>query len=323
MPKKNYGDQFKEVFISKRMRSLEKFMQTLILDPMIKNSQILYDFLTIESEQEFNTKKAEYNKLHSPVYLNEIRSLTGEINLNISNESEIAFNNIKENANQNEHLLKKVSMAYKVLNEEMLAVSQRMREISQIWDQLFELATKYEDDNNVTDTYKVMTKLMNDWAESQKKQASLVSIDIREYFKFIKNEYRSLKVLVSKVDLHKNAYYNGEDRLFQKKEALFKKQDIAKWELDPNDLENKGDLTKDKEKCFTKMLPKETRHVKDLKQFYGYYLNSIISEHSRLKKINGKRHKSRVVTYSQSQSNIISDLHVTIADLVSYYNDFN
>lgn len=323
MPKKNFGDQFKEVFISKRMRSLEKFMQTLILDPMIKNSQILFDFLTIESEQEFNAKKAEYNKLRSPVYLNEIRSLTGEINLSISNERETAFNNIKENGNQNEQLLKRATMAYKLLNDEMLAVSQRMKEISQIWDQLYELANKYEDDNNVTDTYKVMTKLMNDWAESQKKQASLLSIDIREYFKFIKNEYRSIKALVSRVDLHKSAYYNGEDRLFQKKEYLYKKQDIVKWELDPNDLENKGDLYRDKDRCFTKMLPKETKHVKELKQFYGYFLNSIINEHSRLKKINGTNHKNSLITYSQSQSNIISDLHVTIADLISYYNDFN
>ena len=76
IPRKNYGDRFNELFISKRMRFLEKFMQGLAVDPLIRNSQILYDFLTTETEQEWNTKKANYNKLRAPVKLNEIKTIT-------------------------------------------------------------------------------------------------------------------------------------------------------------------------------------------------------------------------------------------------------
>ena len=81
IPRKNYGDRFNELFISKRMRFLEKFMQGLAVDPLIRNSQILYDFLTTENEQEWNTKKANYNKLRAPVKLNEIKTITGEMKL--------------------------------------------------------------------------------------------------------------------------------------------------------------------------------------------------------------------------------------------------
>ena len=42
--KKNYVDRFSEVLINKRMRSIEKFIQGLLIHPLIKNSQILYDF---------------------------------------------------------------------------------------------------------------------------------------------------------------------------------------------------------------------------------------------------------------------------------------
>ena len=52
IPRKIYGDRFNEFFISKRMRFLEKLMQGLAVDPLIRNSQILYDFLTTENEQE-------------------------------------------------------------------------------------------------------------------------------------------------------------------------------------------------------------------------------------------------------------------------------
>ena len=63
IPKKNYGNRFNEAFVSKRMRTLEKFLKSLTQDPLIRNSQILYDFLTIGNDEEFNKKKNEYTKM--------------------------------------------------------------------------------------------------------------------------------------------------------------------------------------------------------------------------------------------------------------------
>ena len=45
------------------IRGLEKFMQYLSLDPIIKNSQILYDFLSIEDYNQFTKKKKSMNTL--------------------------------------------------------------------------------------------------------------------------------------------------------------------------------------------------------------------------------------------------------------------
>ena len=50
-------DRFEESFLLKRMRTLEKFLSFLLEDPVIKVSQILYDFLSIEEEEKFNDKK--------------------------------------------------------------------------------------------------------------------------------------------------------------------------------------------------------------------------------------------------------------------------
>lgn len=321
MPKKNFGDQFKESFISKRMRSLEKFMQTLILDPILKSSPIVYDFLTIESEGDFNAKRNAYNKLHAPMHIREIKSITGEINIGISQDQETYFLNIKDNANTNEVLLKKISMAYKTLCDQMMSLSQQMKDISDLWTELYKISEEYVDNENIIDSYKVLSKLMIDWGESQKKQSTIVALDIREYFKFLKNEFRSMKFLISKVDLNKAAYYSGEERLAQKKEVLYKRGDITKWELDPNDLENKQELVTNKDSAVLKMLPRETKHVFELKLFYGYYLNQIIDEYQRIRDMNGKRHKERIFSYAQSHSSIIAELHVTLADLISYFTE--
>ena len=39
------------------MLSIEKFMNGLLIHPLIKNSQILFDFLSIKIEKDFNKKK--------------------------------------------------------------------------------------------------------------------------------------------------------------------------------------------------------------------------------------------------------------------------
>ena len=54
---KNAGDRFGDDFTKKRMRTLEKFLTFLIKDPLLKSSQIIYDFLSIKEEEFINKKK--------------------------------------------------------------------------------------------------------------------------------------------------------------------------------------------------------------------------------------------------------------------------
>jgi hypothetical protein len=67
------------------MRSLEKFLDALASNSLIKNSQIFLDFLSIEKESDFNSKKKGYAKLKSPSKLNEIKSIDGTVNKFVNN----------------------------------------------------------------------------------------------------------------------------------------------------------------------------------------------------------------------------------------------
>jgi hypothetical protein len=57
-------------------------MESLSANPIIKNSQIFFDFLTTEKESDFINKKKEYTKLKSPGKLSEIKNIEGEVNTN-------------------------------------------------------------------------------------------------------------------------------------------------------------------------------------------------------------------------------------------------
>jgi len=58
-PRKNKigSDKFGDAFLQKRMRTLEKFLNYLLMNPTIKYSQVFFDFISIENENDFNKKK--------------------------------------------------------------------------------------------------------------------------------------------------------------------------------------------------------------------------------------------------------------------------
>lgn len=60
------------------MRSLDKFLDSLALHPLIKNSHILQDFLQMP-ENDYNIKKKEYSKLKILTRVQDMKSLEGEV----------------------------------------------------------------------------------------------------------------------------------------------------------------------------------------------------------------------------------------------------
>ena len=312
--KKNFGDRFNECLIAKRTRSIEKFMEGILIHPLIKNNNILYDFLSIEKEEDFKKKKHEYGKITSPTQVKEFKSLDGQMKITVTKEKETYFQNIKDNSIKNEELLQKVTKNYKALILLMQQSSEKMKEISDLWKTIYEKSIKYSDSYNTSQSYHIMSKLMEDWSESHKQQLNIINIKIREYFRYIKNEYHSISELASKVDANKNLFYKSFEKLINNKESLFKQQDLTLWGLNQQDMDNKLMLLKNKEYAFSKMLPKETKKLSKFKNFYGCYLNSIIDEFERIRELNGTRHKDNVNLFLKKLSDRITDFHVSLAD---------
>ena len=317
IPKKNKigGDRFDETFLIKRMRNLEKFLNALMDDPVIKSSQIIFDFLSIEEDNKFNEKKKYYNNFKSPLYLRDYKSPNGKLDITLNEEREIYYQNIKDHTELNFELLTKLNKNLKLLNSEMLAVVNRMNEISKNCEELFLNSVKYCDVNEIKICYYQLNDMFKFWSTALKKQASVVNINIREYFKYTKNTFRSMKELVNLVDNYKQNYYKSKRALITKKEELFKKSDISKWDLGPNKGMSVVTLLKDKSVALPKMLCNETNAVINLKQIYGYYLNSATKEYERIRRIISFGHRHNVTENAKKEITIISELFKNITEI--------
>ena len=316
VPKKNKlgGDRFSDVFINKRMRYLEKFLNYLVANPVIKNSKLFYDFLSIEKEADFNKSKNTYQKMKPHTNIKEFYSANGKMNLGVKQEKEIYFQNIKDNTSYNQELLNRLNISLKQLKIQMDIFIQKIEEVTQIWQDLFKNSTKYFDEINITNTYDQMTKLFTNWSKSLKKQNTLIFVDVREYFKYVRNNFREMKYVLHSAENQKANYYKIERNLINKKEDLFKRGDVTKWELDPQEKTTGNILLQDKSSALFKICSKDTNTCIQRRIYYGYYLNKAIEEFERVRDLNGNFHKENFMNFCRNLSDIISEFHKSIAE---------
>ena len=310
-------DKHDDLFIQKRMKILEKFINFLAKDELIKSSKIFYDFLTLQKDEDFQHVKKGYDKMKISPFIDvkERKSLDGEIKVKIMKEKEIYFENIKDNAIYNGNLLKKLNNNFKLLQDEFDAVVKRFDSISQVYRQLYDVSKNYLDQNTITEGYSQMETMFDNLSKNFNSMKKFINSEIREYFKFIGNNFSCISEMAQNVDLCKSNYLKVSKNLINKKNDLFRRGDISKWELSPEDKQHSQSLLKDKTLACIKMLPKETKNCISSKEIYGFYLNRLISEFERIRQINSVSHKKNIVSYCQQQIMIFSEYTKILGDI--------
>ena len=314
IPKKNKigGDRFKEQFLEKRTRTLEKFLNLLLQDPNIKSSKILYDFISIEQENQFNDAKKSYNNYKPPQQLKDYQTVTGKIDIKVDEGNEIYYQNIKNQTELNQELLSKLNKQLKLLNNEMNMVVTRLAEVAKCCEELFNHSVKFEQSDDIKISYYQLNEMFKQWSEALKKQNQIMFMNIREHFKFSKNIFKSMKELINSADNYKQIYNKAKKNLISKKEDLFKKGDTSKWELGDN--KDKINVL-EKTIALPNMLPTETNNVNNIRQMYGYYLNGVNNEFERIEKIMSNSHKENLIENAKKEITIISELFKSISDI--------
>ena len=321
--KKNYylGNNYKDSVTNKRIRILEKFMMELITHPLLRNNQILYDFISVKDEKEFNSKKSSYNKIQSPTKVEDIKTLNGEINIGVDNQKSSMAENIKNICDTNQDLMKKLSKEYKLLNLKFEEVNSKINDIFSIWDELYKKSQDIES-LTISSIYDAMAKFMEDWKKMNESQIKLINIKIREYFRYIRNEYKSIREYYDIYDNAKNQYLKSYIKLIDTKEYLFNNEDIENWGINKEDIIDRRILLKNKEYSFSKMMPDETKKVDEYKKMYGCYLNSLIDEFNEIKNYNGIRHKDNITKYIRENIDNLTNFHVSLTNLLGYIDMF-
>ena len=319
LPKK--GKVNGDMHINKRMRNLQLFLNYLLKDDLIKNSQIFYDFLTIDKDEDFEKKKKIYNKLKTTTEVKEIKSLEGKLKIEVTPENEKLLSKIKDNALGNETILKQINDNFKLLKLQMDAVISRTESFFPLFDKLIKLRKIYLPNNVILESYKQLKNIFKSWSEVLKKQKHFFNIDVKEYLKLLGGNYRHMKELSESVEEQKTYYKRITKNLINKKMDLFERDDWSNWQLDAQDKKKVKSFLKDKLVAYKKICYNSTCEAIKLKEKYGYQLNKIISEYTRLKLITNVELRQKVMDFTRKQSQISSDHIIIMGKIIGIMDD--
>ena len=184
---------------------------------------------------------------------------------------------------------------FKTLNDEFSHVIKRLEIISDIYKQIYEVSNKYLDLNIIKESYSQMEIMFKNLGNNFNKIKSFINSEIKQYFKFIGNNYICLNEMIQNVEISKNNYIKLSKNLINKKNEIYKK---------------------DKSLPKNKILPQETKNSIKNKMIYGFYLNEIIKEYEKIRKINSYFHKRKICFFCKEQITICSEYTRILGDIL-------
>jgi sorting nexin-9/18/33 len=83
-------------YLNARKEELQLFLNKVIEHPLVKTSIIVWDFLVIENEKEYEAAKANALKIPTPNNISECINIKGNVNINFNDSLLLNCNNIEE-----------------------------------------------------------------------------------------------------------------------------------------------------------------------------------------------------------------------------------
>ena len=318
---KYFRDEFAESFTIKRSRKLEKFLNYLLMDPIIKNSQLLYDFISIEKDEDFNEKKKVYDKLITPKNITENQSMSGKAKIEINYEKELFYDNVKDKLSSKDALFTQLNQNIKILKTKIEDICLHIDLLSKNFDDLSKSNTEEFDGKEVIQVYSYFSNTLKNWSNALKSHDDIIFTDIREYFKYVKNNYEPINNMVNIVDSNRDTFRKAEKKLIDEKESLAKKGYINKTDIlieGEQFLKEKGQKEEnERNTILMKIMPKETNEVIKLKTNYGYFLNKFIEEFERLKSVNASLHSKNFAETGKKIVGIYNDFEKAYLDSIN------
>ena len=323
LPKKKIGNRrFEEDFIQKRIKGLQNFLDEILKNEIIKTAEPLISFLSLTERNFFEQQMKIINpkNINADSILNiktfngktQIADMENELLNNISNKN--YFNSVENFFNSPKDEINEIKNNLNEYSSLMLKASNHLEKIELGFNRLnqyYNKANLAKDICNVFEQYQIFCK---NWKRIHINQTTIIKNKLKEYFKFIKNKGESLIELIKKQNEVQNEYDKIKENLNNKKENLWKKMDISKWEMNQMAQIDSALLFRDKNYAFSKMCFQETTLVNNKGDLLGfYYLNNILN----IKKVIDNIEKYSV----ENLVNFSKEIEPTVTDVVNVWSN--
>ena len=320
MPNKKIGSRrFEEDFIEKRMKFLDRFTKAIVMNETFKASEPLVAFLSMTDRSQFEFKMRELTSFTPSQYIEDIKTLTGTLNLLEDDGNDMYYKNISNYFRLQSQLFERMNYNLKNFYYNVSAACTNLEEVQKDFDTLTLLNSRVLMKEEITKTYEEIGIFFKNWRRVMYNQNELIKTYVRDFFKYIQMEGGSFEELVQSRDALKSKYIAEHARLCTKKDKLWASMDVSKWEIvDEFEKVDRLLLFRDKTYATAKMCTRETQFVENLhKQLdYANYMNN--EELRRLIENNGKKFLDNFKQFADLLYPTLNDSLAVWSQLASY-----
>ena len=321
LPKKKIGNRrFENDFVEKRIKGLQDFLDEILKNEIIKTAEPLISFLSLTERGFFEQQM----KILTPKILNidnigSIASFEGKIEVadmedEQYNNNKNYFNSVETFFNLSAEEIKNIKSNLKEYNINMILASQNLEQVENGFsrlNQFYNKANLAKDICNVFEQYQIFFK---NWKRLKINQTEIIRKKLNNYFNYIRNKGNSLVELIKKQNELQSDYNKMKENLLNKKENLWKKMEINKWEMNQMTQIDSVLLFRDKNYAFSKMCFQETMNLNNKGDLLGYYyINNILNIKNVLANIE-KYSVDNLVDFSK-------EIEPTVTDVVNVWSN--
>ena len=323
IPNKKLGSRrFETDFVEKRMKFLNKFINSICENEIFKASDILISFLSLQDRNQFEEKMKEINSYTPSQFVEDVKNFHGIIKLIEDNNNEQYYKNISNYFKLQSQVLNRLNYNLKNYYYNTAAACINLEEVQKDFEILGVLNKKVSIKEEITKTYEIFSLFFKNWKRILFNQNEIVKNNIKDFYKYINMESVSFDELLEGREIIKNLYLNEHMRLTLKKEKLWENGDVTKYEIldEYNSVDNLF-LLRDKNYAFSKMCTRETQIENNLHKQFNYcnWMNN--EELKNLINRNAEKFIENVKDFCEKIYPTLNDSLIVWSEIASFTNN--
>ena len=330
LPEKTSEYLLKEENQPKIMSYLQLFINGIISNEEFKAYDAVFLFLTIKDYDEYKNKIKDIISTASPLNVEDVPGIGGtkqfpELNeddysneiIIEENQNELQFLNMKNFFEIQYKLITQLKYHLKEFNKNFNNCYDNLSQIEQDFVFLCQLNNKVMMKEKIKKSFDELGLFFRGWKDLIKKQNILVKKNISFFYNFVLHDSLAYVSLIKKRENIKNLYITEYKKLDQKKEKLWKYEDIKKWEINYENFNVDNILLlKDKKYAKSKMLYKESKELEKIKNNFEYinYMNKNELEYFLNNYLDG---------FKIFMQNFVKDFYPTLNDFINSWSSLS
>ena len=291
---KNLRNENEESFELRKIRYLNRFLESILKKKILATSPILYEFLVLDNENFIKYKNFLDKKQYElDIGLNNLITIKGEVKCalenNTINDSEIIINKSMSLAD----LYNRITANIEQITNNLNGLSQHFKEISVLFSFLYNNLTayKYTNVDDMKSSFNDLKILFEKWSENTNSQIEFFNNIIKENLNYMSLELTEVGQIFKRYRDYRFEYEDYTNIVREEKEDLIN----SRIQEEMKKEENKGKVTnqiKINKKRFDELFKNKNILLDEEKKRLCTMMHYLIKDYNKLIAIHSKKIKT-------------------------------